>query len=483
MNICIFTGYIGFTQRTNNIAKFINRDFPNIKISTIVFGRPNYDFLIRQNYTKYEEVTCIEHIMEEIDKKNILVTDDEIKKMEEYLQCSLTHLAYSERTFVQHTHNLNYERRLSQSEIIKFTFLLIKKLDELTKNSSIIFTYTSASLVSEILFHLCKVNNKKYLTLNETRLAYRWSITENNIDYHEKIHNYYKSSKITNEGKILIDKYIQNLKLNIKNEIEMDYQKKIIDTKRLNFKNIMRFTINFFKDNKYDAFFLVPNRYQRVYENILIKIREKFDGLYLQKSLPEEKYVYFPLSLIPEASTLIRGQRYYDPLSLIKSVSRQLPINWKLVVREHPSMRARNPLKFYKDVSRLHNVHLTSYQLDATKCIINSEAVITITGTTGLESLALGKKTIILGEAIYKILSSVIKLSNLDELTSILRKKMTLKDIDDQLQDMYKFGTAILEGSSITDENKILWTKKAFQIEEDIVDVSIFEQLKKDYLI
>ena len=264
------------------------------------------------------------------------------------------------------------------------------------RNSDIIFTYTSASIISEILYHLCKVNKKKYLTLNETRLAYRWSITENNIDYHEAIHKQYQTSKISEEGMALIDNYILNLKNNIKNEIETDYQNRIKDTKRINFENIIRFLISFIKDDRYNAFFLVPNRYQRFYENVLIKLRENLDHLFLKKNLPTEKFVYFPLSLIPEASTLIRGQKFYDPLSLIKSLSRQLPLNWKLLVREHPSMRARTPLKFYKELSRIHNVHLASYEINASECILQSEAVITITGTTGLESIALGKKLLFL---------------------------------------------------------------------------------------
>ena len=125
-------------------------------------------------------------------------------------------------------------------------------------------------------------------------------------------------------------------------------------------------------------------------------------------------------------------------------------------MREHPSMRARTPLKFYKELSRIHNVHLASYEINASECILQSEAVITITGTTGLESIALGKKTIILGEAIYKIMNSVIKVEDIDQLSQILREDFSEKQKNDQMQDLYRFGSAIIEGSSIIDVNKIL---------------------------
>ena len=92
----------------------------------------------------------------------------------------------------------------------------------------------------------------------------------------------------------LIDNYILNLKNNIKNEIETDYQNRIKDTKRINFENIIRFLISFIKDDRYNAFFLVPNRYQRFYENVLIKLRENLDHLFLKKIYQLKNLYIFP---------------------------------------------------------------------------------------------------------------------------------------------------------------------------------------------
>ena len=79
-------------------------------------------------------------------------------------------------------------------------------------------------------------------------------------------------------------------------------------------------------------------------------------------------------------------------------------------------------------------------------------------------------------------MNSVIKVEDIDQLSQILREDFSEKQKNDQMQDLYRFGSAIIEGSSIIDVNKILWTKKAFKTEEDDVDISIYKRLKEDYL-
>ena len=71
MGLCIFTGYIGFMQRTNNIAKLVKKDFPDIEISSIVFGRHNYDFLNKQMLLDIHPLTVLS-IIKQIDRENIL---------------------------------------------------------------------------------------------------------------------------------------------------------------------------------------------------------------------------------------------------------------------------------------------------------------------------------------------------------------------------------------------------------------------------
>ena len=125
----------------------------------------------------------------------------------------------------------------------------------------------------------------------------------------------------------------------------------------MNIKNIVRFIRNLILNDKDNYHHLSPTRWQRIKINIIVRLRLLLENIYLENKLPKEKYAYYPLSLIPEASVLIRGQKYYDTISIIKSISRELPLNYKLVVREHPSMAGKNSLKIYNQLKNIHNVH------------------------------------------------------------------------------------------------------------------------------
>ena len=266
---------------------------------------------------------------------------------------------------------------------------------------------------------------------------------------------------------------------NKKNIIEDDYQKSVVNTKRLNIKNLLRMIVNLIRFSSGDIHYLAPNRKQRIISNIILKYRQKASYKYFNKNVPENKYVYFPLSMIPEASTLIRGTKYYNQISTIKSLSLELPIHWKLVIKEHPSMIGKNPISFYKEINRIFNVVLLHSTFPSKDVIDKSEAVITVTGTTGLEALVLGKKTIVLGSSIYSGLESVFKVESISEIGDILRNAWTELDIEKQEKDMMLFASSLASADTFEDPDEILWTKKAFNPEMNQVDINIYNALMR----
>tara|TARA_B100000401_G_scaffold438315_1_gene386365 strand:- start:1270 stop:2724 length:1455 start_codon:yes stop_codon:yes gene_type:complete len=483
MKILFFTGFSGFTQRTNNIAYLIKEKYPNFLISKLVYGKKNFQFLLKQTRVSYHKIECIEDIIQNIySKNNVKFSDSRIKYLEEKVGVNLNYLAFAERTLVQHTHEQTYQKKLSQDEIVKHVCLMASFLEEYVKKNDVIIAYTCASLVSELLFYFSKYYKKKFLTFNETRLDYRWSILGNNMDQHDEISKYYRSKPISKEGRIIINKFIKDLKSNKKNSIEANYQKSIIDLKKLNIKNIVRFIRNLILNDKDNYHHLSPTRWQRIKINIIVRLRLLLENIYLENKLPKEKYAYYPLSLIPEASVLIRGQKYYDTLSIIKSISRELPLNYKLVVREHPSMAGKNSLKIYNQLKNIHNVHLMSYRYPSLECIKNAEAVITITGSTGLESISLGKKTLLLGKAIYSIIDSVFKINNFEEIYDVIRRPWKSSDKTRQINELYKFGSAVVSEYHFRDDEKSLWTTKAQTHDIIKIDRDIFKSLIRKIL-
>ena len=64
----MLTGYAGFTLRTHNICKILSKS-TKLKVIKYVYGKENYKWLKNKNNEFYEEVYCIDHILESIEDK------------------------------------------------------------------------------------------------------------------------------------------------------------------------------------------------------------------------------------------------------------------------------------------------------------------------------------------------------------------------------------------------------------------------------
>lgn len=139
---------------------------------------------------------------------------------------------------------------------------------------------------------------------------------------------------------------------------------------------------------------------------------------YFKEPCKDDKYIYMPLHLIPESTTFVKSPYYIDELNNIKQISKSLPINWKLYVKEHQSMLGERPLKFYKSVNLLPNAKMVSlnYYTDPKPWIENAEGVITITGTTAYEAALMGKSSIIFGNVFFDVIDGIQKIDKFDNL-------------------------------------------------------------------
>src|SRR5205823_6797277 len=90
-----------------------------------------------------------------------------------------------------------------------------------------------------------------------------------------------------------------------------------------------------------------------------------------------------------------------DQLALIHYIAKSLPAGHDLMVKEHPAMKGYRDLSYYRRLKEMYNVHLMSPRTDSHELIKASDAVFTITGTTGWEGLLYGKPVIAFGPLCY----------------------------------------------------------------------------------
>jgi hypothetical protein len=124
----------------------------------------------------------------------------------------------------------------------------------------------------------------------------------------------------------------------------------------------------------------------------------------------ERSFVYFPLHLQPELTTSAIGDKYADQLCAIENLSRWLPADWWLYVKENPKQtyRYRDP-QFFGRLKKLPNVKLISRSVDTYALLASCKLAATVTGTVGWEAITGGKRVIVFGRPWYMTLPGVHK--------------------------------------------------------------------------
>ena len=487
MNILILLGYGDFTNRINNSIHLLQKNNKDITCTALVYGKHNYDFLKNQKKTKYNKIICIETIFENLEKnfpkfKDLNIYLKKCKTLEEKYNIDLTRLIYSERIYVNHTHYNIYRRKLTHGQICYIIYSTFIKIHNLVNEDKfdLIYVYTSAASISEILYKISVIKKIKFLTMGHSRFLNYYLPFSNNMEYPEKLFNFYKKNKKFSK-KIcfkLFNKYLKTIKGN--NSILSRHNNLRVNNKKINIENLYRF-LKFFIFGSNSTHYLSPTPYQRLIKNVEFKLNEIFSIKYFEQNLPASKYVFLPLSTIPEASLLIRGIDFYDQLSLIKKISLNLPVNYKILVKDHPGMMGVTPLSFYKELKKIYNVHLIRTNFSAYECIKNSEAVLVVSGTTGMQSLALGKKTIVLGKAVYSYLKATFKPKKIEDIRKIINTDWTKTKAKNQKKDFIKYINSILNSENVIDNEAVYWSQKTNI--NDIIDVDIgLYKILKNYL-
>lgn len=141
---------------------------------------------------------------------------------------------------------------------------------------------------------------------------------------------------------------------------------------------------------------------------------------------PTEKYLLFPLHVQPESSTSAQASYFSDQLTTVQNAAFSLPFPWRLYVKEHPQAIGQNSKAFYRRLGEIPNVRLIAPDAEPTHLIANSEGVITLTSTIGLEAALVGKPAYILGEVFYAHHPLCFEVTGFEELRERLASRTTV---------------------------------------------------------
>ena len=149
--------------------------------------------------------------------------------------------------------------------------------------------------------------------------------------------------------------------------------------------------------------------------NFFNKILKKiilYDKLNIQ-----DEFLFFGFQLSIESTVTYKAFPYTNQIALVEMISRVLPYNHFLYVREHPHWPEYYSYKFLKTLKSFPNVKIISPEISIHDILSKSKGVITLNSTTGVEALMHGKPVLSFSSNLYQgYHSSAIKCSNLFEL-------------------------------------------------------------------
>ncbi len=160
----------------------------------------------------------------------------------------------------------------------------------------------------------------------------------------------------------------------------------VMDFKGTNYNNSVPRDFNFYKP--------IEKNFQRNPLNV----RKNIIGLEQKEVILPEKYIFCPFQVALDTRILVHSpwvknmEHFY---AILTEVGQNLDVTF--VLKQHPSC-----IKDYPNLRKIENPRIIFANYNSTESLIaNSQAVITINSSVGMEAIMLGKKVITLGNAFF----------------------------------------------------------------------------------
>tara|TARA_A100001015_G_scaffold321435_1_gene452167 strand:+ start:1999 stop:3474 length:1476 start_codon:yes stop_codon:yes gene_type:complete len=116
------------------------------------------------------------------------------------------------------------------------------------------------------------------------------------------------------------------------------------------------------------------------------------------KEMRGERFVFFPLHMEPELMLLDYSNYFNNVFEAVVYISKALPADTTLVIKEQPKVLGHRSRKFYELLNMLPNVVFCALDESSLDWIADAELVITIAGTAGEEAVRMGVPVVTFGQ-------------------------------------------------------------------------------------
>ncbi len=186
--------------------------------------------------------------------------------------------------------------------------------------------------------------------------------------------------------------------INLKTPLAAHIRNKKLFLKEFSFFNTMKTSLKFFLQHsrgklkgyvKSKSIYLLSN-FKSIWKrrNDFIKMK-RLVNIQIEEA-KKMNYIYFPLVTEPEVALHGIATDFFFQLSAINILSRDIPSNYKIIVKEPLLAIGRRPNQFYDQIMSLKNVMMADPLEVGLDYVKNAKIVACITGTSAWEAAVLG---------------------------------------------------------------------------------------------
>jgi len=428
-------------------------------------------FFLEQKLVNFKNLWFLHDYIKNTEQKPDL---EYLEKFENKYQINLMQLAINERIF----YKFNEFYQFSSNQILNILAQECKLFEDILEKTKPDYFITSLTSFhyDHLFYEICKRRNIKILMLYMSKLGHRCVISQqaNHLDFEIKLSDVKTKNRSFDE---LLD-YFKSF--DIVKQIE-DYKSNTGTSKLKKFQALKNFLKNDGQNsNQTNYTYYGRNRSKvllfEIKKSRQVQKRYSFINKNLGRSIPQnKKFVYYPLHIEQERNLLLAAPFFTNQIELIRNIAKSLPINYKLLVKEHPAQETREwrNISDYKEIMKISNVILIHPTIPSQKILEKCSLVVTIGGTTGLEAAFYRKPSIILSEMDYSILPSVELVQDVHKLSNkikeSLEKEVNANDLDRFIQ--------IYEKNSFDFDYMDFITKyhESFYFNGNLLDTEIYE--------
>ncbi|ADL51941.1 hypothetical protein [Clostridium cellulovorans] len=210
------------------------------------------------------------------------------------------------------------------------------------------------------------------------------------------------------------------------------------------------------KPLKYQLF--VEKKYLKPFKSFILNRK----NLFSKPDYLNEKYIIFTLHKQPESSVDVLGIKYNNQIETIRRLSKFVPSNTKIYVKEHSLAFGERNKGYLEEISKIPGVVMVDPYMDTLELAKHAELIVTITGTIAYEAGIMGLKAVTLIDMYFSKLSTVKYIKSENDIGEALMSNVVhdkLNDIKHIKENILKYsfeglvGDALNSPASISEKN------------------------------